>query len=165
MGATPSSNQEPTSLDSVQALHKASAATLLASFPSLGNSQNLPQTAKTTAVSYSQPKSPLYFNTYTTVKTSGKYFTFNIVCAPRGFSRPRWNFVIPSKMKYDINGKPVSLAEQNQSWKSLHTRDDACEILCTAFHAFQKIQIYSHSSINGASFCILLRNLFLFPDS
>jgi hypothetical protein len=164
MGATPSSNQEPTSLDSVQALHKASAATLLASFPSLGNSQNLPQTAKT-AVSYSQPKSPVYFNTYTTVKTSGKYFTFNIVCAPRGFSRPRWNFVIPSKTKYDINGKPVSLAEQNQSWKSLHTRDDACEILCTAFHAFQKIQIYSHSSINGASFYILLRNLFLFPDS
>lgn len=65
-------NHEPTSLDSVQALHKASAATLLASFPSLGNSQNLPQTAKT-AVSYSQPKSPVYFNTYTTVKKSGKY--------------------------------------------------------------------------------------------
>ena len=46
---------------------------LYATREALGNnSQNLPQTAKT-AVSYSQPKSPVYFNTYTTVKKSGKY--------------------------------------------------------------------------------------------
>ena len=114
-------NQESTSPDSLQALHKASAATLLASFPSLGNSQNLSQKAKTTAVSYSQPKSPLYFNTYTTLKRSGKYFTFNSIRAPRGFSRPKCNFAIPSNTKHDINDKPcrpksVSQKPTHQRW-------------------------------------------------